>query len=100
MKTTYSIAKICRYDPRIRRLPSGDYDYDAEFESDDDNRIDCIPTLSLEPGKYSTAIHLPDFNPSCNVKGLLYCDLDSVKHYRESLLCSYLHHIQTKFMQV
>ncbi|KAK4313338.1 hypothetical protein Pmani_015292 [Petrolisthes manimaculis] len=49
MKTTYSLAKICRYDPRLRRLPSGDYDYDAEFEADDDNQIGCIPNLPLEP---------------------------------------------------
>ncbi|KAK3886578.1 hypothetical protein Pcinc_009227 [Petrolisthes cinctipes] len=49
MKTTYSVAKICRYDARLRRLPSGDYDYDAEFEADDDNQIGCIPTLPLEP---------------------------------------------------
>ncbi|XP_045138200.1 angiotensin-converting enzyme-like isoform X1 [Portunus trituberculatus] len=50
MKTIYSTAKICRYDSRLRRLPSGDYDYFSDFDAmDSDNEIPCIPSLSLEP---------------------------------------------------
>ncbi|XP_042865638.1 angiotensin-converting enzyme-like [Penaeus japonicus] len=47
MKSSYSAAKICRYDPLRRRLDNGDYDYNAENDLDNEN--DCIPTLSLEP---------------------------------------------------
>ncbi|KAK8746314.1 hypothetical protein OTU49_017362, partial [Cherax quadricarinatus] len=48
MKTTYSTAKICKYDSTQRRLPNGDYDYYADFDAED-NEIGCVPTLSLEP---------------------------------------------------
>ncbi|XP_047493247.1 LOW QUALITY PROTEIN: angiotensin-converting enzyme-like [Penaeus chinensis] len=47
MKSSYSAAKICRYDPTRRRLDNGDYDYNAD--NDLDNEIGCTPTLSLEP---------------------------------------------------
>ncbi|XP_045596886.2 angiotensin-converting enzyme [Procambarus clarkii] len=49
MKTAYSTAKICKYDPTKRRLPNGDYDYYTDFDVEDDNEIGCVPTLSLEP---------------------------------------------------
>ncbi|KAG7169290.1 Angiotensin-converting enzyme-like 5 [Homarus americanus] len=49
MKTSYSSAKICKYDSTRRRLPDGDYDYYTDFEVEDDNEIGCIPTSSLEP---------------------------------------------------
>ncbi|KAG0692757.1 Angiotensin-converting enzyme [Chionoecetes opilio] len=50
MKTTYSTAKICRYDSRKRRYSNGDYDYYSDFEpTDSENEIPCIPNLSLEP---------------------------------------------------
>lgn len=54
MKTTYSTAKICRYDPTRRRLPSGDYDYNADFDEEEDNEIGCVPSLSLEPALTQT----------------------------------------------
>ncbi|XP_064084729.1 angiotensin-converting enzyme-like [Macrobrachium nipponense] len=49
MKTTYSTAKICRYDATRNRLPDGEYDYYSDLEIDGDNEILCTPTLSLEP---------------------------------------------------
>ncbi|XP_050739110.1 angiotensin-converting enzyme-like isoform X1 [Eriocheir sinensis] len=50
MKTSYSTAKICRYDPRLRTLSGGDYDYYGDFEATgSENEIPCIPVLSLEP---------------------------------------------------
>ncbi|KAK7075584.1 hypothetical protein SK128_019631, partial [Halocaridina rubra] len=52
MKTTYSTAKICKYDPTRNRLPNGDYDIYEDLEFDVDNEIECIPSLSLEPRKF------------------------------------------------
>ena len=74
MKRRFSTSRICPYDPSLRRLETGDYDYYAE----DDNEIDarCQPTLALEPGEAvqniqfkSKAMRLTFVYYICNITG-------------------------------